>query len=117
MLEVKPLQSKIEQEAACLRCGVEYAADYLAYAAYADGIFSCICQFKLNGDCGIIKDLRATEGNFNPEALYLTGRAALSFMDLCGIHRAQCKHDAADEEIILKVGFIKNDDESYCIKF
>ena len=36
MLEVKPIQSKAEQEDICIRCGVEYDVDLLAYAAVVD---------------------------------------------------------------------------------
>ena len=48
MLEVLPIQAKIEQEAICARCGVEYDADCMAYRATIDGVLTGICQFRMS---------------------------------------------------------------------
>lgn len=117
MLEVKPLQSKIEQETACLKCDIEYAADYLAYAAYKDGHFVCLCQFKTTAEGGIIKDIKALEGRRDAETLDLTLRAALSFMDLCGNNRCECRGGALDIDALRLVGFEPNESGHYAISF
>lgn len=115
MLEVKPLQSKIEQETACLKCGIEYAPDYLAYAAYKDGQFICLCQFKPAAECGIIRDLKAIDGRRDAETMDLTLRAALSFLDLCGNSRCECRGGVVDEEALRLAGFELNEDGRYAI--
>ena len=117
MLEVKPLQNKTEQETACLKCGVMYAPDYLAYAAYKDGQFVCLCQFKPSSGCGIIKDLKALEDNRDAETLELILRAALSFMDLCGNRCCECRGGELDIDALRLAGFELNEKGHYAISF
>ena len=54
MLKVLPVQSKLTQEEICIKCGVKYNADLLAYAAYVDDRLAGVCQFKLTDKGGII---------------------------------------------------------------
>ena len=93
MLEVLPIQAKIEQEAICARCGVEYDADCMAYRATIDGVLTGICQFSMSDRGGVIRDLATVQGQTlndrdRVESLFVLGRATLNFIDLCGVHRA-----------------------------
>lgn len=93
MLEVLPIQTKIEQEAICARCGVSYDADCMAYSATIDGILTGICQFRMSDQGGVIRDLAVVQGQElddrdRIESLFVLGRATLNFIDLCGVHFA-----------------------------
>ena len=85
MLEVLPIQAKIEQEAICARCGVEYDADCMAYRATIDGVLTGICQFRMSDRGGVIRDLATVQGQAlndrdRIESLFVLGRATLNFM-------------------------------------
>lgn len=114
MLEVLPIQTKIEQEAICARCGILYDADCMAYHALIDGELCGICQFYMNGDGGhirslaLVKDRVVSERN-RVESLFVMGRAALNFIDLCGVHIAYFEDRGfAEESMIKSIGFSKD---------
>ncbi|MBR7184060.1 MAG: hypothetical protein IKD37_00480 [Clostridia bacterium] len=113
MLEVKPIQSKAEQEAICLRCGTPFDADLLAYAATVEDELVGVCQFTLTPDGGSLRTL-ATVTDRAPdfEAMFVLGRAALNFIDLCGIHATTYDapvQDAEQERLIKAIGFSQTD--------
>ena len=47
MLEIKPIQSKEEQEAACAKCAGAYDADCMAYGAKENGELLGVAQFTI----------------------------------------------------------------------
>lgn len=121
MLKVLPIQSKAEQEALCVRCNVKFDPDLLAYAAYVDGDVVGICQFKLTDRGGFIYDIAAvvdideaadakTRAASDFEALFVMGRGALNFIDLCGVHKAFYIGQASDEALLSAIGFKKDED-------
>ncbi|MBQ8818073.1 MAG: hypothetical protein IJZ83_05800 [Clostridia bacterium] len=109
MLKVLPVQSKLTQEEICIKCGVKYNADLLAYAAYVDDRLAGVCQFKLTDKGGIIYDLAPTNDFYSRDALFVMGRGALNFIDLCGVHFATYKGSTEDEPLILQIGFKKTE--------
>lgn len=112
MLKVLPIQSKTEQEALCARCGVRYDADLMAYQATVDDVFVGICQFTMGPDGGSLRDLApVVNGPLDTEALFVMGRAALNFIDLCGIHFAYFDGDRAPvgEKLLHAIGFRENE--------
>lgn len=109
MLIVKPIEDKSMQEAACAACGAVYDADALAYAAREDTALIGICQFKLGAGRADILDLRAADGVDDYEGMFILARGALNFIDLCGIHRAQCTPSAGDRTLLRAVGFCEVD--------
>ncbi len=115
MLEVLPIQSKIEQEAACARCAVAYDADYMAYHAMIDGELMGICQFFMDENGGHIRTLApvrdvALSDHDRVEALFVLGRATLNFIDLCGVHIAYFEDENfAEEGLIRSIGFSRED--------
>lgn len=116
MLKVLPIQSKISQEEICLRCGVKYDPDLLAYSATVDDQLAGVCQFKLSDKGGLIYDLASVKGSFDFEAMFVLGRGTLNFIDLCGVHYAIYRGEIADEQterLIKAVGFKLTDSGSY----
>ncbi len=113
MLKVLPVESKAEQAEICERCGVTYDPDTLAYAATVDERLAGICQFKLSAEGGLVYDLAPALDFDNFEAMFVMGRGALNFIDLCGIHRAYFVGEVKDESLLRAVGFTKNDDGKF----
>lgn len=112
MLTVLPIQSKIEQEAICARCGVPFRETCMAYAANVDEKLVGICQFYLDRDGGHITDFAAhvPEGEQQDnEALFIMARGCLNFIDLCGIHTAFFESDFPDSDLIHAIGFRTDD--------
>ncbi len=115
MLEVLPIQTKMEQESACVRCGVTYDTDCMAYHALVDGELCGICQFTMDREGGHIHTLAAVRDremseHDRIEALFVLGRATLNFIDLCGVHFALFEDtDFAEEGMIKSIGFSKDD--------
>ena len=108
MLQIFPIQDKQEQEQACLRCQIAYDADYMAYEATVEEELVGICQFTLRADGGSIRDLAPVIGKEpDGEALFLMARAALNFIDLCGVHQAFFDGNTAPagETLIHAIGF------------
>ena len=91
MLEIKSIQSKEEQEKICGLCGVDYDADCLAYAAREDNKLLGVSQFRILGEYAVIYDLASACGTDDLTALIIMGKAALNFIDLCGIKQAIIK--------------------------
>ena len=68
-----------------MECGIPYEEDLLAYAAYNDKKeFVGICQFGLDQTGGHIRHLEIPGTDDADDALFVMGRAALNFIDLCG---------------------------------
>ena len=112
MLKVFPIQQKEEQETLCRRCGIPFETELLAYQATVDDVFMGVCQFKLSPDGGIIYHLAPSQDRpIDNEALFVMGRAALNFIDLCGIHEAYYDGDEniPGAQLLHAVGFRKND--------
>ena len=116
MLKVLPIQSKLTQQQICMKCGVSYNADLLAYAVYVDDQLAGVCQFKVTDKGGIIYDLAPSDDYYNRDALFVMGRGALNFIDLCGVHFALYKGNTDDEALILQIGFKKNAKGDFEIK-
>ena len=113
MLEVLPIQSKDEQEVLCARCHVPYRETALAYRTLVDGDLRGVCQFTMNADGGRILDFAAVPEKYEFEPMFVMGRAALNFIDLCGVHRAFFDAECDNETLIKAIGFSKNDSGRY----
>lgn len=115
MLEVLPMQSKAEQEALCARCGVAYDPDLMAYSASVEGETVGICQFTMNNEGGSLRCIAVMPGHTAFETPFLLGRAALNFIDLCGVHSATYDGPVEDEALIRAIGFEKNAEGRYFV--
>lgn len=118
MIKVTPIQTKEEQEKYCGLCGIKYDPDCLAYGAYIDEEFVGACQFRITKGGGVIRDIRCMEGKYDFDTLFIMGRAALNFIDLCGVHNAFCTapvENKEDERLLLAIGFKKDTDGKYAV--
>ena len=116
MLKVLPIQSKITQEEICLRCGVKYDPDLLAYSATVDDELAGVCQFKLTDKGGMVYDLAPVKDSFDFEAMFVLGRGTLNFIDLCGVHYPIYRGEVKDEQterLVKAVGFKLTDRGTY----
>ena len=116
MLKVLPIQSKINQEEICLRCGVKYDPDLLAYSATVDDELAGVCQFKLTDTGGMVYDLAPGQDSVDFEAMFVLGRGTLNFIDLCGVHYAIYRGEVKDEQterLVKAVGFKLTDRGTY----
>ena len=115
MIKVVPIQTKSEQELACSRCKITFKPDTLAYSASVDDEFVGMCQFKLTDKGGVVYDLAVMPECDSFEAMFVMGRAALNFIDLCGVHYAKYISDTTDDVLLRAIGFEKNADGVYDI--
>ena len=110
MLEVLPIQDKKEQETIANLCGVPFRTELLAYKALVDGELRGICQFKMSAEGGSIVDFAHVPEKYEFEPMFVMGRAALNFIDLCGIHRAYFDANCDNETLVKAIGFSRNAD-------
>ena len=109
MLKVLPIQSKDAQMVAAQKCNIQYKEDALAYEATVDDVFVGMCQFKTTENGGEIYDIATANGKNDFEALFVMGRAALNFIDLCGIHYAKFVGENVDATLLRAIGFTENE--------
>ncbi len=109
MLKVLPIQSKEEQEALCARAGLPYRVEALAYVASVEDVVCGVCQFNMDENGGRILDFGEI-GAYDFEPMFVMGRAALNFIDLCGVHRAYFDANYENETLIKAIGFSRNSD-------
>jgi len=119
MLEILPIQNKNEQRNLCELLGVEYAQDMLAYSARYDGRLCGVCQFKMTSRGGSLFSLTCSKQLPDEitefQVLFTLGRAALNFIDLCGIHKAYYDGDVKDDILLRQIGFSVNEEGEYFI--
>jgi len=115
MIAVKPIEEKAEQERLCAVCGIPYLPNALAYRAEDDGAFAGICQFGMDHEGGHLYHMAKAPGTAFGDALFVMGRAALNFIDLCGIHTADYKGPADDEALLLRIGFKKEKNGRFAV--
>lgn len=122
MLKVLPVQSKAEQEELCKKCNITFKPDLLMYAASVEGELVGVCQFKLSDKGGLIYDIAKVEGRVETkregvasdfEAMFVMGRGALNFIDLCGVHRAFFVGQDTDDALLRAIGFKQNSTGEY----
>jgi hypothetical protein len=113
MLKVLPIQDKEEQAKLCALCNIPYRVEMLAYKALVEEELRGICQFTMNAQGGKIVDFAHAPDAYEFEPMFVMGRAALNFIDLCGIHRAYFDAEYDNETLIKAIGFSKNSDGRY----
>lgn len=119
MLEILPIQNKTDQKSVCALVGTEFSPDMLAYSARYKGELCGICQFKMTHRGGSLFSINCTktlpDGITEFQVLFTLGRAALNFIDLCGVHRAYYDGIEKDDMLLRQIGFDKNANGEYFI--
>ena len=87
MITVLPIQTKEEQKELAGRCGVPFREELLAYRA----------------------------GGADEDALFVMGRAALNFIDLCGVHTAFFEGEPTNPALLRRIGFRQNEHGVFAI--
>ena len=113
MLEVLPTRDKTLQESLCLRCGIDFNSELMAYAAYIDGKPYGICQFSVNAELGKLTDIAQIRGSRDNDLLFALGLAAINFMDACGAQVVICDSRSIDNSLLLSLGFSQKSDGIY----
>jgi hypothetical protein len=116
MMQASPIRDKALQEEICGLCGVKYDPDALAYSIVENGKITGICQFGIKGKFGYIYDLENVIGTDDRESLFIVGRAAMNFIDLCGVHNASFVGSVPDEQterLIKAIGFKRTEEGSF----
>lgn len=114
MIEAKTIQDKNYQAEVCRLCGIEFDPDALAYAAVDSntGELLAVSQFRLcNDGFGELVDVAAipdlsekAESEYSlRNILFITGRAAMNFMDICGFHKARAVGTLSRDETLSKL--------------
>ncbi len=117
MFKISPIQTEAEQTRVALACGTVYRADHLAYAMADDGTGEVMgfSQFDIRGEVGYLSDLREATGHDDYEAMFILGKATLSFLDQCGIKTVIAPVNAGKEQLLVALGFRSYDSEKYTL--
>lgn len=67
----------------------------------------------MNADGGRIVDFSPVPDAYEFEPMFVMGRAALNFIDLCGVHHAYFDAECENETLIKAIGFSRNPDGRY----
>ena len=110
MLHIKPIQDQTWHADACKRANIPYLPELFAYEAYEGENPVGVCQFSLSGGIGQLVDLTNTVGVRDSEALFIMGRAALNFINLCGVRRAVCESERIPIQLQRALGFRPSED-------
>ncbi len=115
MFKISPIQSQDEQRQCAEACNTEYISGYFAYSMRDSktGSLMGFSQFDISGEIGYISDIRCVPGLDDYEAMFILGRATMSFIDTCGVHRVRAAKDAGDAKLLCAIGFLPRDDEYY----
>ena len=115
MLEIKPIESKSEQEEILARCGIPYKETLFAYKAYEAGELLAAAQFDIGGseaELDAIRQVIGTPEDF--EGMFILGRAVLNFLDLCGVETViSCSENDEERRLLRCIGFR---DEGDCLR-
>lgn len=108
MLEVKKIQNKDEQRRLCVSWGIGYMADALAYSAVAGTDPIGIVQFAIREKAGVIYNITLRPGIDDGDALFIMGRAAMNFVDLCKV--TDMYYEDTDKKLGGLLGFKSNEE-------
>ena len=113
MLEILPVEDKLIQESLCLRFGIKFDQELMAYAAYRDGAPVGICRFTFKNGEGFLVDLSTFKEQNDKNILFSLGIAVLNFIDQCGAVAAKCENKAIDSTILLALDFHQTSEGTY----
>ena len=110
MLKILKIQDKFDQEQLCATCDVPYVAHHMAYRIEVDGKTIGIATFFMGTKAGYLVQLCTIPGVQDDNALFITGRGVLDFMERCGAHEAFAIGSPCSENLLREIGFTLKDD-------
>lgn len=115
MFKITPIQEKTRQKEICEICGAEYHPDAFAYQMYdiESGELMGMTQFEI-GEYGYIYDIKEAPARDDFEAMFILARQTMNFIDLCGAHSCHAASNAANERLLIAIGFKKADEDYFC---
>ena len=113
MFEVLAIQNKEEQRTLAKTCGQPFHEELLAYKVLVEGRFCGLCQFTMDERGGRIVEFSWIKEEYSFHPIFTLGRAALNFIDLCGVHKAFFDAPCSDETLIKAIGFSKSAEGRY----
>ncbi len=115
MFKISPIQSPDEQQMCAEICGVQYLEGYFAYSMRdaQSGDLMGFSQFEIGAEVGHISHITLVPGLEDFEALFILGRATMSFIDQCGAHKATASPEAIDRKFLISLGFKEASDGRY----
>lgn len=116
MFKISPIQDKNEQKDIATSLCVEFLPDYFAFSMRESdsGELMGFCQFELGCGEAIISHLVPSDKYREDfEAMFILGRAAMNFIDTCGVHICRARDNAGDERLLHAIGFRRTEDGYY----
>ncbi len=115
MFKITPIQEKTRQKEICEICGAIFHPDAFCYQMYdvESGEIMGVSQFEI-GEGGYIYDIKEAPGRDDFEAMFILARQTMNFIDLCGAHSCHAASNAANERLLLAIGFKKTDEDYFC---
>jgi hypothetical protein len=115
VLIVKPIQDKTIQKEYCEICGTPYIPAAMAFYAEVDGKLVGVSQFTFKNKQAFLECLAERADSDDWEAMFIMGRATMSFIETCGIYDCFCRANASDEGTIKRLGFRPNEDGAWFV--
>ena len=117
MFKISPIQDKELQKKYAKECLAEYIPEYFAFSMINQDDLSLMgfAQFDILSGVGYIHSLKPRENYSDFEAMFILGRAVMNFIDLCDVHACKAASDAAEERLLLALGFKKNDNSDFYV--
>ena len=115
MFKISPIQDKQLQKKYAEECGSKFCPDLFAYSMINQetGEFMGMSQFDIFGDCGYIHTLKTKTGYTDFEAMFILGRATMSFMNTCGVLFCRASRDCGEERLLKSIGFKLQENDEY----
>ncbi len=116
MFKITPVQDVTTAAECCRICGRDYVPGAFVYAMRdcdTDDLMG-ICQFEILGSCGYIYSLTSVPDTDDFEAMFILGRQAMNFIDLCGTHECRADLKCDDSDMLRAIGFKESSNMLIC---
>ena len=116
MFKISPIQDTEVQKKYAEACGIPCREELFAYAMLDVESLELMgmSQFEIGDGVGYIADLVPRVGYDDFEAMFILARQTMNFIDLCGAHTCRAAANAANERLLLAIGFKKTGEDYFC---
>ncbi len=111
MFKITPAASEEERRSAAHICGIPLHDGSFMYRMVdgTDGHLMGLSQFEISHGFGTLTHLAEVPGANDDEAMFILGRATMSFVESCGITTLYAALDAAPAQRLRALGFKESD--------